>query len=683
MTSLTKWARTWHWRRGLRALLAIGSAIAACHAFGLPSAAAALGAFAALIVDSGGPYRPRLATMLTVLIGGAVALVLGCILPGTLWAVVPATLAIAFVLTYARVLSQPLASTSVLILVLYFAGLGSTQRTLAGALAAAQLVLLGGGWAILLSLVLWPVDPFRPARLAIAHCYRALAEFTQTLAETPPSENASHDWQRHQRIRIEDARAALSSMAARAPSRIVRTRALAVLLETSDILLARTMRLTELASASPAPGSLQPFARWLSSIELAVAGALEHRPADAAESFAPSGSHTLEYLQNRATLHPFPHDPGLQSEESETLSEFTAIFEAVRALWTGIERTRAPHPDAPRNSPRVWIESRWRDALRASWTLRSVNMRHALRLSIVAVADVLAMRAIHVNHGFWLPMTSIILMQPYSAGTNRKSVQRVTGTIAGGVLAAILAAALPGPVSAGIVITLLAGCTLATFAVDYALYCFFLTPTFVLMSLPHLHDWRYAGIRIATTLAGAAIAITAMRLLWPERAEAELAELLHRGLTAEAAYLRAVAAFLATPPARRKAAERNLLAPARRACGLASNDAEEAVDRVLQEPHFIGHRHEAALAEQALVITTFLRRLTQSLTTLAPLGQHTPALAIRLQTLAARLEGSSPTPVPTGAIAPEIGERLQSIERQAGVLQRALATLDLTHNRSA
>ncbi len=139
-------------------------------------------------------------------------------------------------------------------------------------------------------------------------------------------------------------------------------------------------------------------------------------------------------------------------------------------------------------------------------------MRHALRLAVVGVVDVIAMRLIHVNHGFWLPMTSIILMQPYSAGTNRKSVQRVTGTIAGGLLAAVLAAAMPGPRSMIVAITLLAGLTLATFAVDYAVYCFFLTPTFVLMSLPHPHDWRYAGIRMGTTLAGAAIAICAMRL---------------------------------------------------------------------------------------------------------------------------------------------------------------------------
>ena len=289
-------------------------------------------------------------------------------------------------------------------------------------------------------------------------------------------------------------------------------------------------------------------------------------------------------------------------------------------------------------------------------------MRHALRLMVVGALDVVAMRLIRVNHGFWLPMTSIILMQPYSA---RARIGRACsgfhghdcGWIAGGGAGGGAAGARCDPggdCAAG------RGLTLATFSVDYAVYSFFLTPTFVLMSLPHPHDWRYAGVRMGLTLAGAAIAILAMRLLWPERAEAELAALLQRGAAAEAAYLRAVAAFLRVEGAGRRAAERTLLAPARRACGLASNDAEEALDRVLQEPlrGAVGD-----VAERALTFTTYMRRLTQSATTLA--AQGSAGVAGRLESLAGRLENG-------GGAESSGDETLERIERQTGVLVRTL-----------
>jgi uncharacterized membrane protein YccC len=316
----------------------------------------------------------------------------------------------------------------------------------------------------------------------------------------------------------------------------------------------------------------------------------------------------------------------------------------------------------------------------------SASLRHTLRVSIVGMVDVLVMRAIHVNHGFWLPMTSIILLQPFSAGTNRKSVQRVTGTVLGGFLAAVLAAAIPSSEWMTPIITLLAALTVATFAVDYAIYCFFLTPTFVLLSLPHPHDWRYAGIRIGTTLAGATISILAMRLLWPERAEDELGGLLRRGAAADTAYLRATLAFWDTPPKDRRRAERIILAPARRACGLASNDAEEAVDRVMQEPQFgrLG-AGELKLRNEALTFATYLRRLTQSITTLAVVGRSTPLTQARLQRAAERMAciaaGNPATGIdeanPTAGLAlvNVAEEQLQRVERQVGILERTAAGL--------
>ena len=312
-------------------------------------------------------------------------------------------------------------------------------------------------------------------------------------------------------------------------------------------------------------------------------------------------------------------------------------------------------------------------------------MRHALRMAVVAGVDVVLIQVLHLPHGFWLAMTSIIVLQPYGSGTLRRGVQRVGGTIAGGVLAALLAAALPSEGGVIAVITVTSVLTLATYAVDYGWYCFFLTPTFVLMSLPHLQDWHFAGLRMGTTVLGAVVAVVAMRVLWPEREQIELGKLLARGAAADAAYVRAMLRFWETSAATRVTAEREVLAPARRSCGLSINDAEETLDRLMLEPR-VGR---ASRWEEALTFVTYLRRLTWAVTTLAVVGTRSSSSVERMEAVAARLDrvnsaligGGEVQPVddPATAMGTDNGsmaeQQMRRMERQVGVLERAAAAL--------
>ncbi|RXH57527.1 FUSC family protein [Granulicella sibirica] len=713
------------WRRGARAAIAVAAAMLLCLAFHKPMGWAALGAFEAILVDNGGPYRSRLNTMLTLLTAGALAGVLGSFvgslmprgasLQHTLIAAL-ATAAICFAFTFARVLTQPLASTSVIILVIYFAGFGSGDRTAAQAFSNAAYFIAGGIGAAAISLILWPLDPFRPARRSVAITYDFLAETTSRIAapDAPRSLDSlsSHDWKRRIRVVMEDARIAIGQTAARAPARTHRARNLTVLLETADMLFAHAIRLSELAdlaesNADPDSLGLHEIAQWLGRAEHSIAAALHVQPLDLGASFAPEGSHTVEFLRRR----PVPIASGndlaghLAAEERDARQELEIAFEAIRSIWSGTDARssrglRAPtelivRPETRRTNPFPGLF----DNLLADWSLRSTMMRHALRMAAVGAVDVLLMHVLHVNHGFWLAMTSIIVLQPNGSGTMRRGLQRVAGTIAGGIFAALLTAVIHNQAGIIFVITVGAGLTLASFAVDYGVYCFFLTPTFVLLSLPQLRDWRYAGVRVVTTLVGAVIAVVAMRLLWPEREDRELTRLLQAGAHADAAYIRAMLRFwsaaesVETPSPRRIGRdytrvdiERRILAPARRACGLASNAAEETLDRLLLEPSF--SRKTSPGTEHALAFTTYLRRLTQTVTALAALGRPArpgpgkPTPAARMEVLANRLE-VLPSRAPSMPSAPsltlirpmdalDVAElQMQRIERQVTVLERA------------
>jgi hypothetical protein len=222
------------------------------------------------------------------------------------------------------------------------------------------------------------------------------------------------------------------------------------------------------------------------------------------------------------------------------------------------------------------------------------------------------------------------------------------------------------------------------------------------MVLPHLRDWHFAAVRMGMTCFGALTAVLAMLFLWPEFASLQLPRLLARCAAADAAYLRAMSAFWQTtspsgphaPTASRIhsrvhsriQAERTLLAPARRLCGLAVNEAEETLDHALLEhdlPLHTARDRTAQLNRAALTFTTFLRQLTQTITTVAAIGKPTPTAVEHVAHLAARLAAVShaletrtipapPTPTANSS-APD--EQLRRIDRQVAVLERTALEL--------
>jgi uncharacterized membrane protein YccC len=70
-------------------------------------------------------------------------------------------------------------------------------------------------------------------------------------------------------------------------------------------------------------------------------------------------------------------------------------------------------------------------ALRANLTLRSSAMRHAIRLSVAAIAGELIGHAAGGSRAYWLPMTAAIVLKPDFAATFSRGLLRIFGTLAG------------------------------------------------------------------------------------------------------------------------------------------------------------------------------------------------------------------------------------------------------------
>jgi hypothetical protein len=173
------------------------------------------------------------------------------------------------------------------------------------------------------------------------------------------------------------------------------------------------------------------------------------------------------------------------------------------------------------------------------------------------------------------------------------------------------------------------------------------------MSLPRVHDWQFTGLRVALTLLGVAISAMAMSLLWPETERLNLASLFGRCCAADAAYARAIVELLALRGSSQEVTARQKMAMCRRDCGLASNDAEECVERVLLEPETLSRRgisigriaHPGEQTkvrterwESELTFVTYVRRLTQSLLGIAKLARGEADIADSMKNLSSRLD---------------------------------------------
>ena len=74
-------------------------------------------------------------------------------------------------------------------------------------------------------------------------------------------------------------------------------------------------------------------------------------------------------------------------------------------------------------------------ALRRHWDWSSPVLRHAVRVAVVAAVGELLGRALPFQHGYWAPLTAVMVMRPDFSQTYTRGVARLAGTVLGVVVA--------------------------------------------------------------------------------------------------------------------------------------------------------------------------------------------------------------------------------------------------------
>lgn len=633
-----------------------------------------LAGFNTVLVDKGGAYRTRAQTMLSLALAGALSVLLGSLfaahpLPATVLALLVVGLG-GFVRLFGAEATAVGVCTSVTLVV----ALARPAASFEGALGSAGYFLLGSSWSALISLVLWPLRPYRPASFAVASSLRELAKVADSLigAKVDASEQVRRREQLGRvREAIERARGMLGQSRRGRPGPSRRGEQLVALVEAADQLFAALVALEDQLALAP-PETLPLLPSWIDSIAKHIASELR-RLADALEKeSAPTP---------RAAVRPsFAALPKVLAPHAERGSEYIprilslAIerLERLVGLSTGelAENARPSRTDPSDLSTKASKLSLLRDHL----TLDSAMFRHAARMAISTAIAISAMHVVHLEHGYWATLTCLVILQPHGSATWAKALQRVLGTVLGAGVALLVASVFHD--SHVIVAFVFAFITLgvALLPLNYGAFAVFLTPGFVLLAETQAGDLDLAGVRVINTLIGATIALLGARLLFPLSERDAFRPLLTEAFRALRELLEVAAAV---PPSQPR------LHVARRRLGLALLNAEASYQRLLTESGIKPEESEAVLT-----MLLFAHRQASGLIALAVaegtlahqrLAEHASELSGELRALQeATQQRRAPAAVALTTAPPETAqeagsERVETLFEQLDVLRSALA----------
>ena len=238
----------------------------------------------------------------------------------------------------------------------------------------------------------------------------------------------------------------------------------------------------------------------------------------------------------------------------------------------------------------------------------SLVLRHALRVAIVTAGAVWLAGALHLSRGYWVTITAVIILQPYTGVDDVKAVQRVLGTIVGGILTAALGA-LFHDVRAILVLSFIFAAVSVAVLPDQL---------HGVLGVPHA-DVRAAGGGERGRLASRGRSRDQHAAWRCARVVRRAATVARAGMGAASTYmaaaLRANRDYLRTVVsifADRSDAAGHLMRERRRDAALAAINAEESFQRLLGE-------HGGSVGALAPVMTflTYVRRFTVSIAALA------------------------------------------------------------------
>jgi uncharacterized membrane protein YccC len=634
--------------------------------FGAESHLVVIGALNTSMVDFGGTYRARLNAMALNAALSPLSLALGSLGHEFWWLAAELMFLVALGSGLARAIGPNGTPLGLFVGLAFLIGT-SLPVTAREVIAATALYFAGGLWTILIALIFWRLRPFKRLEQEVAGVWEStvgLIAAMRAVQAMPVSvvqrrRQERHLAEQHQNLRgaVERARATLGTLRGEITGPGTMFAQLFILVRAAS----------RIATAAVTLGEIRRHeARhhiWMISYAAIDASAkeLEHAcRAVAASLLAGRRKLSLESIGRQVKE--------LASGLDATAPEVMAFAQALRHLENAEEAMIllfGADPGLSLLPPLSHVGPRGRAiaAIRAQLSLRSAVFRHALRVAVASAAATAIMLWLDLPHGIWLPMTTLVVVQPEFGGTFARALERTAGTMAGAATAGLLLSTLHGPMALELAVT---GLLFAAFFVQRrrrGLGVTLLTPLIVLLLATSVGSpWLDTLYRVLYTIAGAALGLIAGYLLWPEWERQRVPDQLANAIRANRRYMLQVLQALtgaATPP--------EALGETRRQAEIATGNAEAGFQRLLTEPR--KHRGGIALA---FALITYVQRLERHLIALAAHIGIVTLPSADLTELAARL-GSTQEAIAAAILESRAPELCPSFDEWLGRLRAKLS----------
>ncbi len=506
----------------LRNSLSIVLPLGICIALGYPGVGLAIasGALNVVFSDRPGPYKLRLVRMLSASLGVAVSAFVGFQVAAYPDLIIPVVAIWAFCCAMLVCLGPAATQvgTGALVVLVITA---TRPMPFWEALGASGLFFAGGCVATLFAVMAWPLLRYRPERMAVADIYRQLSELARhrsSAMATLPVTEALNDVQdlllgrHHANGRAMEAFYVLTQLAERIRMEIL------VLQDQSSRFECEDLR-----------NLLRQAAIVLRGVSVALYRA---RPPQAAEEALQGFEEALRRFDERCQASIDSKEwAARQIADARALGLAGQLRSAVRntnyAGSMGEERAQLKEAELPRSlqtGDPVGI-------LRANLSRSSVAFRHAIRCVICMVIAESVTRYLDLPQGFWLPMTTAVVLKPEFGNTFSFGLLRTLGTFLGAIVAtAVMTLEFSGPLETVALIGILYFAFRRMVTVHYGLAISLLTAVVVLLlSLEGFPPEEAIFDRGLNTLLGSCLAM-ATYLVWPTwergRERAMLADML-------------------------------------------------------------------------------------------------------------------------------------------------------------
>ncbi len=416
-------------RNAAAVVVPLGIGIATDHVgIGLGIAAGALNT---MFLDQPGPYRLRMQRMLLTAIAAGLSSFVGAMLGAStlLLAIAALVWGVGGGLLVALGPNAGRAGLTSMILLVITA---AEPHTPAEALDAALLIFAGGLLQMLLAIAAWPLLRYGPERNALASLCRQLASSARAPtdhAQAPPVTQA-----------LLDVESLLHGMH-RARGEVMETfRVLAGIVERVRRELLALIDLDTMIDDAEAKATLARMREYAARALAALADALDRGASPLAASAAMEGFDSA--LAELARMAAATSARKAQRKLAIAVARGDGLAGQLRAALRNADfagsRGDLRAVAAEARLPRTLRERNALAILRANLSLSSIAFRHAVRCGVCLAIAVVGARALAIPHGYWIPMTTAIVLKPDFAGTFSFGLLRVIGTMLGLVLTTAL-----------------------------------------------------------------------------------------------------------------------------------------------------------------------------------------------------------------------------------------------------